>query len=88
MKVVDKLELAEPRTRFVVEMLKMLQIEGSVTIVLGKSNFNVQKAARNIPGVEVVSADSLDTNRILKNAFMVIARDALERLSERLQRVA
>jgi len=87
-KVVDRLELSGPKTKLVVELLKMLQIKGSVTIVLGKSDSNVQKAARNIPGVEVVSAKSLDTNRILKNAFMLVAKDALELLSERLQRVA
>ncbi|MEI6807110.1 MAG: 50S ribosomal protein L4 [bacterium] len=87
-KVIDKLELSEPKTKLVVELLRALKIKGSVVIVLEKSDLNVMRAARNIPGVEVVSADSLDTYRIMKSSVVVATRGAMDRLRDRLQLVA
>lgn len=87
-RVIDKIELPEAKTRLVIEMLDTLKIEGPVVIVLEKSDLNVMRAARNIPGVEVVSAASLDTWRILRSSTVVAARGAMDLLRDRLQRVA
>lgn len=87
-KVIDKIEIPEPKTKLIVEMLKTFKIDGAVVIVLEKSDSNVMKAARNIPGVEVVSADSLDTYRILRSSALFAAKGAMDRLRERLQTVA
>ncbi|MEI6971086.1 MAG: 50S ribosomal protein L4 [bacterium] len=87
-KVIDKIEISEPKTKLVVEMLKTFKVDGSAVIVLEKSDSNVMKAARNIPGLEVVSADSLDTYRILRSSVLLASKDAMDLLRERLQTVA
>ena len=87
-KVVEKIEMPEPKTRRMVELLKALKAEGSAIIVLEKNDANVVRAARNIPGVEVVTADSLDTYRVLKSQTVIAARGAFDRLSERLKLTA
>src|SRR5690606_8655724 len=52
--VVDKIELPEPKTKRVVEMLNALGIEGSVLIVSKEQNESLERAARNLKNVKVL----------------------------------
>ena len=53
--VVDKLELAEIKTKTMVKALADLKVEGKTLIVLPENNKNVLMSARNIEGVKTIS---------------------------------
>jgi len=82
--VVDRLELAEPKTKRMVECLKGLGIEKSVLVVLGTPNDGIMRAARNLPGVKVLLIGGLNVYDVLKHATLVMTREALELLATRL----
>ena len=53
--VVDAIEFAQPKTKQMVGLLSQLDMGSSVLIVLAEADVNVQKSARNLPGVKVLS---------------------------------
>ena len=82
--VVDKLELAEVKTRRMAEVLGALAIEGSVLIVFAERNEGVEKAARNLPGVKVLAVDGLNVYDLLRYRNLVLTREGVQRLGVRL----
>ena len=82
--VVDKLELAEVKTRRMAEVLGALAIEGSVLIVFGERNEAVERAARNLPGVKVLGVDGLNVYDLLRYRNLVLTREGVQRLGVRL----
>jgi len=87
-KVVDKLEVEQPKTRLVVEILKTLGIKSPVIFIIDSSDANLVRAARNISGVEIVSAVTVDTYRIVRYPVLIVTRSAMDLLKARLQRAA
>src|SRR5689334_20586988 len=55
--VLDKIEIAEPKTKRVAEMVRGLGIAKSVLFVEESANANLRRAARNHPQVKVVSPE-------------------------------
>ena len=83
--VVDALTLPEAKTKQMVECLRGLGLEGaSVLIVLAESDAAVERAARNLPGVKVLSVGGLNVYDVLGHAHLVMSRAALEHLAGRL----
>jgi large subunit ribosomal protein L4 len=83
--VVDRLSLAEAKTKRMVECLEGLGVaDGSVLVVLAQHDDAVERAARNIPGVKVLVAGGLNVYDVLGHAKLVVTRDALEQLAARL----
>ena len=82
--VLDALTLPEAKTKRMLECLNGLGLEGSILVVLGTRDEAVQRAARNLPRVKVLVADGLNVYDVLGHANLVLTRDAMERLVERL----
>jgi large subunit ribosomal protein L4 len=83
--VVDALTLPEAKTKQMVECLRGLGLEGaSVLIVLAESDAAIERAARNLPGVKVLSVGGLNVYDVLGHAHLVMSRAALEHLAGRL----
>jgi len=87
-RVVENLDLPEPKTRLLAAALKALGAAAPAVLVLEKSDPKIVLAARNMPGVEVVAADSLDTYRLLRYPVVVATKGAIDCLSARLRRSA
>ena len=85
MKVVDAFNLAMPKTREVVALFKSLQLGGNALLVTNGEDKIISKAAGNLPGVEVSAQLNINTYHILLHTHLVIAKPALEKLSERLK---
>ncbi len=81
--VVDSLSFERPRTKDMVEFLKGLGLDGSsVLIVTEDKDENVYLSARNIPRVDVMRAQDLNTYELLVHQHVVMTKDALKKVQE------
>ena len=84
--VVDRLVLPEPKTKQMLACLEGLGLGGtSVLIVLAQPDDTIVRAARNLPRVKVLQAAGLNVYDVLGHAHLVMTRDALERVTVRLE---
>lgn len=81
--VIDKLELAETKTKLMLEVLKNLGVE-SALIVIHKSDEKVERSARNLGTVKVLRAEGLNVYDILRYEHLVLTEQALGVIEERL----
>ena len=83
--VLDEAKLAEAKTRALVRQLGALGWS-SVLVVDGATlDLGFARAARNIPGVDVLPQQGANVYDILRRDTLVLTRDAVKHLEERLQ---
>ena len=80
--VIDKIELAEFKTKAVVNMLTAVGAAKKALIVMPEVNQQVIKSAGNIPGVKTALCTSLSVYDMLNCDTMIIAKDAVAKLEE------
>ena len=80
--VLDELSFEAPKTKQVVNMLQNLKVDTKALIVLAEKNENVEKSARNIPGVKTSLANTLNVYDILKYDKFIITKSAVEKVEE------
>ena len=79
--VVDKLELAEPKTKLLVEQLGKLSLD-SVMIVINEMDKNLFLAARNLHKVGISEAGAIDPVNLVRFDKVLVTVDALKKLEE------
>lgn len=80
--VVDNFDMAAPKTKDFVNIAKNLKVEGKKTlVVLPEVNKNVYLSARNLQKAEVMSANNINTYKILNADVLVIAEASLEMIN-------
>lgn len=85
---VSGLEKATGKTKEMAQLLAKLSEKGkvqsekslSMLIVTGEKMDNAVRAVRNIPNVDVLSANLINAYEILKHDMLLITKDAVERL--------
>ncbi len=83
--VVDTLTLPEAKTKRMHEALEGLGLGGGdALVVLAAADETVQRAARNLPRVQVLIEGGLNVYDVLRYSHLVVTRAALERLATRL----
>lgn len=80
--VVDKIELAEAKTKNVVSMLKALGADKKALIVTADLEPMVVRASNNIQGVKTTFVGSLNVVDILNCDKMIVSQDAVKRVEE------
>ena len=80
--VVDKIELAEAKTKNIVAMLKALGADKKALIVTADNDPMVVRASNNIQGVKTAFVGSVNVVDILNCDKMIIAQDAVKRVEE------
>lgn len=80
--VLDRLEVAAPRTKEMVAVLERLGVEGKAMIVLPEMDDAVQKAARNIPEVLTVTPGSMNLLDLLSRDRVVMTVDAVKAVTQ------
>ena len=80
--VVDKLELAEIKTKTMVKALADLKVEGKTLIVLPESNKNVLMSARNIEGVKTITLNNINVFDLLKYNNLVLPLETVKKIEE------
>ena len=82
--VVDSLDLKDAKTKALAEAFGKNGWSGKVLVIDGESvNDGFSKAARNIPGVNVLPAMGANVYDILKHDTLVLTRAAVEKLEAR-----
>jgi large subunit ribosomal protein L4 len=81
-KVLDKLELAEVKTKGMTEVLAALELTGKVAFVCSEVNENVALAARNIPGVTVTTVSHVSVYELMNYKNVVLTQDAVKQYEE------
>ncbi len=84
LKVVDRFDLAQPKTRELVGILGKLEIAGKTLLVDSKPADNLILSGRNIPGLKVVDPTQVNVYDVLDCRNLVVTQEALGALEERL----
>ena len=83
--VVEDFTFDTPSTKNFINVLKALGLENKKALfVLGESNKNVYKSARNIEGVTVVTSSDVNTYGILNAKSLVLTEGSVETIVENL----
>lgn len=83
--VLRELKLSSPKTREFAAIVNKLPLEGKKSLfVYGERDANLLLAGRNMPAVEIVSAESLNVYQVLNFNKIVMTEGALKRLQGRL----
>lgn len=81
--VLDELQLAQPKTRQVVELLANLKAKGSsALLVTADVDRNVVLSARNIPGVGTTRAGDLNVYDVVRHSKVIATKDAIAKIEE------
>lgn len=81
--VLDQLSFEAPKTKSFVSMAKALNVDGQKTLyVVSQIEDTVALSARNIPGVNIVRAQDLNTYCVLDCRKIVFTEDALAQVNE------
>jgi len=78
--VVSDLGLTNPSTKAIVSLLKALEIEKSALIVTGATDRAAFVSGRNVPGVDVLPADTINVADLLAHQTLVLTVDAVRRI--------
>ncbi|ACA58787.1 50S ribosomal protein L4 [Candidatus Desulforudis audaxviator] len=80
--VLDALELPGPKTKEMARILANLKAGEGALVVTAERNVNVEKSARNLPGVKSLEARQLNVYDLLNHPHLIITRDAVARVEE------
>lgn len=82
--VIEKMELAEPKTKLLVKMFAGLEVADNKVLLIGKeNNRNIKLAVRNIPDCDFRTVDKIGTFDIVSHGKIVIEEEAFEELKKR-----
>ncbi len=85
LRILAELTLEGPKTRGLVALLKQMKIGDSALIVVDRLTEAAVLASRNLAGVELVSASSVNTYQLLRYPAVVMTRAALDVVRGRLE---
>ena len=80
-KVIDSLEMSEPKTKAFSDFLKAIKIDRTALVALSADpvrSANARLSARNIEDVSLCRADQLNCFEMLNHRYLVIGKDELE----------
>ncbi len=83
-KVLDKIETPDGKTKSFVAVIKALKVVGPALVVTGSPDKKLVLAARNVPGIEVVTPDGVGVYHLVRYTTIVADRDGLNKLVARL----
>ncbi|UCD33105.1 MAG: 50S ribosomal protein L4 [Desulfobacterales bacterium] len=81
--VVDKIEMDKIKTKAFVELMEALNTNNAL-IVTDKKNENLERSARNVPGVKVLRIEGLNVYDILKYENLVLTEPSIKGIEGRL----
>ncbi len=79
--VVEDFELAEPKTREMVKLLKGLNLEGKILLLVGGASESLKRASRNLPNLTVMPAQQVNTYQVVAHKRIVFTESGLKRLA-------
>lgn len=83
--LVDKFDLAAPKTKEIASFVGKLPLDGSKLLVTAAADSNLYMSARNIQGLAVCSEADLNAWDVLRYRNLIITEEAFEQLGERMK---
>ena len=80
--VVDKIEMAEAKTRVIAKMLKDLGVAKKALLVLSEKDELVVRAAANIPGLKTAYVNTINVLDILNHDKFIVTEEAVKLVEE------
>lgn len=81
--VVEDFAFEAPKTKEFVKFAKNIQVaDKRAVMVLSDQNKNVYLSARNLPNVEIVTASSLNTYKIMNNRSLILSESSVAVINE------
>ena len=80
--VVDAFSFEKPCTKEAAAILKSLELNGRITLVIADDDINTYLSFRNIPAVRVLAASEANTYDFIDNKALVFTSAALSRIEE------
>lgn len=80
--VLESLELNQPKTKEMAQILKNFDINTKTLLVLPAKNEEIERAARNIPGVKLAFVNTLNVLDILNYDKFLITQEAVHLVEE------
>jgi len=81
--VLDQLTFEEIKTKKMISLLKNLNVtENTALVVLNGKDENIERSARNIPGVKTTLVNTLNVLDILKHDKFIVTKDAVDNIEE------
>ena len=81
--VVDKIEIEKIKTKAFIEIIEALNTTNAL-IVTDEMNENLERSARNVPGVKVLRTEGLNVYDILKYENLVLTESSIKEIEGRL----
>lgn len=83
LKIVEALDVGEPKTKLAVELMRTLGVENTKCLfVLAQKSLNMIKATGNIPGVKTVIAKDVNVYDVLNSDNVLIDKEAVAPIAE------
>lgn len=82
MKVLEKLELEEIKTKKMVEVMNNLNVDGSALIIMTDRCEKIEKSSANIPTVKTELVQTINVYDLLKYDNVIFTKDAVEKVEE------
>jgi large subunit ribosomal protein L4 len=83
-RVIDQFDIAQPKTRQVVQLIQQFTQESKVLLVVGEPHETLALSARNIPKVKVLPVAGLNVYDMLDHTTVICAEEAIEKIVGRL----
>lgn len=82
--VIESLSVTAPKTKEFTAVVKSLGLDRGGLFIIGETDKTLYLASRNIPNVELVTADLANTYQILRYRNVIITKAGMEALEKRL----
>ena len=79
--VIDELSFDAPKTKDAIELMRAVEIAGSVLLVVDGHDQNIERSFRNIPRIHLILVDQLNTYDVLARDWVVFTRAALDKVN-------
>ena len=80
--VVDEMTFDQIKTKQMVAVLKALEVNTSVLLVMEAKNINVEKSSANIPGVRTALTNTINVLDLLKYDRTILTKAAAMKIQE------
>jgi len=82
LKIIDRLDLEQQKTRNMAETLKAMGVDASAVLATAGPDPVVVKAGRNLPGIRTIPADLLSVLDVMSYKFLLISVDGLRQVEK------
>jgi large subunit ribosomal protein L4 len=83
--IVESLEMKEPKTKVMSQVLGALKIKGSALIGFSKKERNSKRASRNIPKTSNIDVENLNVFDMLNSKWLIVSEEGAKLLEKKIR---